>query len=256
MTRRGSPLIDDERPLAGSITLDLRELQASVSKLFDDWSRSSRDGASPEEKMKAVEYRSEIHAVVRRRLSTISQDDLNQRGIYLFFVRSASSLAETLVYVGLIKSQVVKMRLSDYIIKDWSILDPGLLEMELEPARAEVLRRLSAAMPKTSEKKRTEYLRNHSKARSMSRADMYAFCPIVADKELIEEVEWILIPTANSFSSSLQNGKKLNWPDRRVASLSARDHARIVVKAWMHCGLDHEVGNAWLCAIERIPVGG
>jgi hypothetical protein len=233
----------------------LAALQDSCAEPFGYWrvaalefaSGTSADG-NPTLSAKAA--RREIYARVRE---TISSEELNCHGLYLFANLDRPDSLGQVVYVGLVNGQLhtLKQRMWDHLAKELTSLNPTLQSLDEEVAAREIRQLLRVVLPHSQ--RIDSYCRKHLKGRAMSYANAVLAFPTIAPAPVIDQAETALIQTAKPLAGesrvivNKQKTKTSVAPPREALAL-----AQDAVRNWQSKGLGASAANDWLVRLSRM----
>jgi acetyltransferase-like isoleucine patch superfamily enzyme len=235
MTRKAA---EPQRSRARGGTVDLRNAQRLAEPKFARWNEANE--------AEAQSLRREIVSLGREAINAAA--GLDTPGVYLF-CQIQTENTSPLVYVGVAQGRrstegrTGRERLSDYFVKQYSILDRTLADLDEASALKRILQRLRAAMPNSPEAVLPGYADQHLKSRRISRADTVLFSPPPISGRL-EPIETVLICTAHRLQvDELVNAKQLVLPELIPEEIVQA--AQEVVSNWAQLGLPKDLSKRW-----------
>jgi hypothetical protein len=175
------------------LQINLGLLQEKAVRSFDKWDQAVLDGDTSV----AKEARREITGRSKQAIERLPSNCKTASGLYLFAKSNEGTARDhRLAYFGIAPKQNLGKRIGDYLEKEISVLDPGLLRLDENEASEKIIKRLSIAMPTTDPETIKKYTVSHMKSRLMSRSDTIYLCPVQASEPLLRDAEYVLIQAA------------------------------------------------------------
>lgn len=227
-----------------NLRIDLSSLRKNAAPEFEQWRQATRalfDAAKAAEK-------SRLSIGIKARDFLRQHVTFTQPGLYLYLKEEAGSLADSVVYIGLVKKRAGSERMLDYTSKQISLLDSALVG--LPPAEAEKIidQQIRAGMIDTSDVTRAKYVREHLKSVNLARANAILLHPTLRGPEEIEAAETLLIRSLVEVTHQpdlLVNSSKTKgaWP--REKDIQGFPLALEAIDNWMANGLPPQMANEW-----------
>lgn len=228
-----------------SSPIDLNALQVAAVTSFKQWDVAAADNDTK----LAKEARKAIMNLAKAEIKKRQESGKRKGGLYLFANRqSECGNSDHIFYVGLVKAQTVAVRMSNHLREVLSVLDPKLLGLENDAARATVSARISKAMPSSRSELIERYTNEHLNALPKSRANAIFLFPKAEQACLLDDAETILIRAADAAGHTLVNIQKRS----KAPNFQGKNLALEAVAKWRNDGLSCRACDFLIAEIGKL----